>query len=268
MDFDTSRMADMEVSITLQDSAGLINFFKIDRGLLKNFFRHRGIEDSRGDVIVDSIADWLDADDFPRPSGAEKSYYLDASSYLPANRLIDSIEELRVIRGIDEEVYGKIKDCLDFTVRNHGLNPNTMPRRVFRLFPGLTDERIGLIIGKRREMEIDSLAAFTLMSGYNFSAYPDTFQFFTSNTTYVKIRAKMSEDRYFYMTTRFSRAGARGALAGDRFRRSLGARGRGGPGAEGLRSLFRIRDRYRGTEKEEAPPGGGVTGNPGRGGSR
>ena len=50
---------------------------------------------------------------------------------------------------------------------------------------------------------IEAVSVLTLVSGYNFSAYPHAFQFFTSNTTYVKIKAQMNEERFFYILFRF-----------------------------------------------------------------
>lgn len=51
---------------------------------------------------ADSILDWRDPDDEPRPSGAESDYYWGLPSpYEAANGQIETLEELRLVRGID-----------------------------------------------------------------------------------------------------------------------------------------------------------------------
>ena len=51
--------------------------------------------------IADAIVDWIDADDNPRPSGAESSTYSGMQpAYRAKNAPLDSIEELLVVRGV------------------------------------------------------------------------------------------------------------------------------------------------------------------------
>jgi len=187
--------------LNLQDSAGLINIFKIDRTLFKNLLEFHGFSSSAGDVILDSIFDWIDKDSFARPHGAEADYYISRYGFPAANRLLDSRDELLLIRGMDRSIYDKIGGLLDFTVENQGLNPNTMPAEVFYLFKGISDNQIERVLKKRLEPNgIEGVGSMTLVSGFNFAGFPDAFRFFTSNTTYVKIKAQMDEDRFYYIT--------------------------------------------------------------------
>ena len=200
--------------LNLQDSAGLINVFNIDRVLFKNLLEYYHIPTEKTDIILDSLYDWMDTDSFTRPHGAESQYYLGQSGYPAANRLIESRDELLLIRGIDKYTFTKIGKLLDCNIKNRGVNPNTMPAEVFHLFRGLREENIQRIIQKRREKPFDGANGLTLVSGYNFSAYPTAFQFFTSNTTYVKIKARMNEheNRFFYITFRLDRIGGGGSM--------------------------------------------------------
>ncbi len=231
------RLKEMEMSVRLQDSAGLINFFKMDRVLLKNFFAYHEIDNGRAEIIIDSLFDWMDPDSFSRPFGAEKTYYLDRSLAQPSNRLLDSNEEMVMVRGIDRDVYDHIGGVLDFSVKNLGINPNTMPPEAFRLFRGMTEERIQSILQKRLEREFESVEGLTLATGFNFSPYPRVFQFFTSNVTYVKIQAtiknNMADNRYFFIFSRFAKSSRGGVFSRDRDsgarRKSAGGSGSGSP---------------------------------------
>ncbi len=57
------------------------------------------------DEIADAILDWLDDDDEPRASGAESEYYstLDPP-YAPKNGLLQSLDELLMVRGVTPEL--------------------------------------------------------------------------------------------------------------------------------------------------------------------
>jgi general secretion pathway protein K len=78
--------------------------------------------------ILNSIIDWIDPDDDPLPEGAEGSYYgsLDPP-YECKNAPLDTISELLMIKGVTDEVYGKISKHL--TIYSDGkVNINTANR--------------------------------------------------------------------------------------------------------------------------------------------
>lgn len=204
---------EMDFIINLQDSGGLINVFKIDRTLFKNLLEYYGFSPEGGDIILDSLLDWMDKDNFTRAHGAESDYYLEKFGYSAANRPVDSVDELLLVRGMGRNIFKKIGNLLDFTIDNQGLNPNTMPEEVFYLFKGISSHHIERIMEKRlKERGIESAGVMTLVSGYNFSAYPEVFQFFTSKTTYVKIKAQMNEERFFYIQFRLNQVGSAGSM--------------------------------------------------------
>ncbi len=193
------EIQEMNFILNLQDSAGLINFFKINKNLFKNYLIHNGVDQNRTRIIIDSIYDWVDPDDFSRPYGAEKSYYSSNSDYLPSNRLFDSIDELLLVKGIKKNIFNKIKNSINFSIQNSGLNPNTMPKTVFKIFRDLNEDIIKHILKRRIIKEIVSVAELNSISNYNFSKFPGVFQFFTSNTIYVQIRHRVNNGRLFFV---------------------------------------------------------------------
>ncbi len=80
---------------------------------------------------MEALMDWLDADDQPRPRGAEKEFYLNKKNpHLPKNGPLDSLEELLLIRGVSPSLlYGEEgkEGLIDYlTVRSDGrININT-----------------------------------------------------------------------------------------------------------------------------------------------
>ncbi len=227
--FRRNMPADLEFEVSLQDSAGLLNVFKLDPMLLKNLLENHGISGDRVDVLLPSLRDWMDSDDFIRPGGAETPFYMKNYGYPAANRLIDSPEQLLMVNGFDKDIYNAIGHLLDFNIENRGINPNTMPYEAFFVFRGLSEANIRSIMENRREKPYTGHAELTLLGGYNFSAHPNLYQFFTSNTTYVKIKSKMDEERNYYISFRLDQLMGGGAMRSggpDRF----------GPGAAGVRS--------------------------------
>ena len=56
-------------------------------------------------VMVDSILDWIDADDDPRPQGAESAYYRqEQKTYRPRNAVPIALEELLLIRDVERRL--------------------------------------------------------------------------------------------------------------------------------------------------------------------
>lgn len=217
------QVQNMVFYLNLQDSAGLINVFKIERPMFKDLCEYCGVPGENAEVILDSLYDWMDPDDFVRPRGVESDYYHENYGYTAANRLIESRDELLLVRGfrgLDKTAFNKLGGLLDFSIENQGMNPNTMPPEAFHIFKGLSDEKIQLIIRKRRENNFEGPAELTLASGYNFTVYPQVLQFFTSNTTYVKIKASMqtNESRFYYIMLRLDQVAGAGAMRGEQQR--------------------------------------------------
>ena len=193
------QLNNAEISISLQDSAGLINFLRLRRSLLKNFLLLFEIEDNQAEIIIDSIYDWVDPDDFPRLMGAEKEFYLNYTDNVPPNRIIYSINELQLIRGIDPGIFDEIKDYIDFSVDNRGLNPNTMPGFLFKIFGSLNEADIEKIINMRRQEEFKNFSLLINRTTPHLSPYLDSFQFLASNTIYIKVTSKMGNSKFFYI---------------------------------------------------------------------
>jgi general secretion pathway protein K len=81
-------------------------------------------------TVADAVVDWLDNDDTPRAGGAESPHYLGLPyPYNAKNDLFDTLDELRLVRGVTPEVFEKLLPFV--TVLSSGkVNLNTAPREV------------------------------------------------------------------------------------------------------------------------------------------
>jgi len=92
--------------------AGKININQVSDTTLRKILTNLVLrEEEKRDIVVDSILDWRDPDDFYRLNGAEDDHYQSLKDpYHCKNANLDSIEELLLVRGVTAELfYGEKK---------------------------------------------------------------------------------------------------------------------------------------------------------------
>lgn len=85
--------------------------------------------------LYEPMADWVDTDETPRPSGAEANYYRTLKPpYLPQNNKIGTFEELALVKGFTPEVLAKLRSCVTVYGSANGvaaqININTAPKEL------------------------------------------------------------------------------------------------------------------------------------------
>lgn len=97
--------------------------------------------------LADAFVDWLDNDDTPRVGGAESAYYLSLPyPYRAKNDLFDTLDELRLVRGMTAERFEKLKPFL--TIHSSGkVNINTAPKEILMALSAGQDAADGGEIG-------------------------------------------------------------------------------------------------------------------------
>jgi general secretion pathway protein K len=114
-----------DITINVQDTNGRISVYAGAGSGLARLIRL--VDDNVSvEVITDSLNDWTDADDIPRPSGAEAEYYRNIGMpYTPRNFSLQYLEELLLIRGMSWELYKKLKPYITIFPTTSGFNPAT-----------------------------------------------------------------------------------------------------------------------------------------------
>ena len=89
--------------------SGRINLNRVSEPFLRKVIKYFVETGEQRDILVDSILDWRDPDDFHRMNGAENDYYRSLPEpYDCKNGDFDSVEELLLVRGMTPELfYGK-----------------------------------------------------------------------------------------------------------------------------------------------------------------
>lgn len=92
--------------VRIMNEAGKININIVSEPLLRKVIGQLALEGETKDVVVDSILDWRDPNDFYRANGAENDYYLSLEEpYYCKNGNLDSVEELLLVKGVTPDLY-------------------------------------------------------------------------------------------------------------------------------------------------------------------
>lgn len=148
--------------------------------------------------LVPSIIDWTDSDDevthlpfIQRENmGAESSYYSKLQiPYRCKNALLDTTEELLLVKGITQEVFERIRDYV--TVYGNGrININSASRQVIECLSEKMDVVLAQMIIDRREFNpFDSITELRDVPGMTDSIY----------YTIKKIATIGSTDQYYHV---------------------------------------------------------------------
>ncbi len=111
--------------------------------------------------LVDAIVDWIDQDETPEAAGAETLYYQSLRPpYRAANAPLQTLRELRLVKGVTQEIFDKIARFV--TVYPQGgesvVNINTADSLVIQaLDPSITQAIAGEIIRSRPYKQLQDL---------------------------------------------------------------------------------------------------------------
>jgi len=146
--------------VRIYDHAGKINLNRIPRENFRQIIQKRlgpGHDPNEVEELLDAWTDWTDENDIPSPRGAEDEYYLSLDPPYRArnNPELDSVEELRLVRGFDE-LFRDFNLEAAFTVYGavQRVNLNMATREAMQLLPGLTDDTIEAILEYRQTRDM------------------------------------------------------------------------------------------------------------------
>lgn len=100
------RLGPGTFNVKLTDCERKFNINAADPMILAQALKLCGVDVSEAGQITDSILDWIDPNDQPRPSGAESDYYLGLNPpYQAKNGPLDDLTELMLIRGVSPDMF-------------------------------------------------------------------------------------------------------------------------------------------------------------------
>lgn len=170
--------------VYIGNESGKVNINKAEALIIKAMLNRFNLDETDKNVIVDSILDWRDEDNFYRINGAESDYYLSLPEpYKCKNGPFDSIQELLLVRGITPDIfYGGLKDLVtvgifeypknkkekskrDIDFNYNQINLNAASRALLLDFAGMSDVAVDKIIDFRKKGDFKSFGDFLAVIG-------------------------------------------------------------------------------------------------------
>lgn len=101
-------------------------------------------------ALADTLADWIDSDDTPRPRGAERDWYLGRRPPLvPANAPLGAVSQLALVRGWSDEAIERVRPFVA-TAGERAVNPNTAPPAVLAAWLGSESAARAMLARRQR----------------------------------------------------------------------------------------------------------------------
>jgi general secretion pathway protein K len=142
-------ITDAACDVTLTPAGIAVDVNAADAEQLLTLLRVVGTPEPTADSMVDALLDWRDADDIPRPLGAESGWYRAVGGFLPRNGPLADVRELRRVRGFDEATVPDSVLTAVFTVEPGRIVWDRAPLVVLASIPGIGDEALARIIERR-----------------------------------------------------------------------------------------------------------------------
>jgi general secretion pathway protein K len=136
------QAADDRVRVSIEEESGKLNINAIVnpngkdndiyRPIAERLFKKLGLQPE----LLDAVADWIDSDNEPRPYGAETAYYQTLKPpYAAKNGPLETLEELRLVKGFDKATVDKLRPYLTVYYDNAlggtaPVNVNTAPKEL------------------------------------------------------------------------------------------------------------------------------------------
>jgi general secretion pathway protein K len=204
----TGRIESGKYTFRLLSESGKIDINKMTdlTGLvLKNLLLNFNVPQDKADTIVDSILDWIDADNLRRLNGAEDEYYLSLPvPYKARNAPLDTLEELLLIKGITPAIlFGNSQQkgiiyYLTIYGTSSKININAASREVLLALPGLTPEAVQRIIDQREAAEFKSVQDIQAITGLNFPQLAQYIDMAEANVYSVESTGFLGEAKQGY----------------------------------------------------------------------
>jgi general secretion pathway protein K len=160
--------------IKMMSEAGKVNINLVSESVLRRIISLFGIEGDKRDIVVDSILDWKDPDDFYRVNGAENAYYQSLKEpYDCKNANFDSIEELLLVRGVspalfygrkglkngeegEKETQAGLKDIFSVYSPGGQIDINSATSVVLKVILGIPEDVSQKVVKAREEKAFDN----------------------------------------------------------------------------------------------------------------
>ena len=136
------------IEVRISDENGRMNVNLAPENFLADVIESVTGED--GAALAAAIADWRDADQTPRSSGTERSWYVAQEQQdLPEDGPFQTIKDLANVRGMTPELHTVLIDLFTVHTNTRTIDPVWAPEALLRAMPGATEAFVGEVLEAR-----------------------------------------------------------------------------------------------------------------------
>jgi general secretion pathway protein K len=184
-----------DVYVRLQDSNGMLSLAAVNSGALERLIRKATGQNSASSQI-DSFLDWIDPDHFVRVNGAEEFYYKGQGlPYTPRNYALQYQEEVALIKGFGQGLYGKIQHRLTM-LPSTGFNPNTASDEVLMAYLDINEDSLKTLKDYMSKKPVSTNVELFALTGRQIDYNIEGIYFYPS--LYMDVNVRVGQPRSLY----------------------------------------------------------------------
>jgi general secretion pathway protein K len=181
------------LQVTILDESAKIDINSAPINLLQSLFQSQGLAEQEANALAAAVIDWRDADDLVTPNGAEKDAYAAAGrDYGPANAPFETIDELRLVLGMTDDLFRRLESSVTVYSQQAGVNSTVAQRNVLLSFPGATPELVDTYIEQRRQALEQGVLPLPFPLGQGLTANA------TGSTFSIQVLADLGDNTRFF----------------------------------------------------------------------
>jgi type II secretory pathway component PulK len=141
--------ADDGCRVTARPAGAALDVNTAPDSLLAAVLRAAGLSAARADSVTDALEDWRDADDVPRPAGAERGWYAAHGMDPPPNRPFVDRREIALVRGVGSAPWLALLD-----VEGGAISLHHAPAAILAALPGIGPDGAARLDALRRTQRL------------------------------------------------------------------------------------------------------------------
>lgn len=132
------QFAGTDITVRVQDEAGRIDLNQARPELLTGLFESAGVDPESASRLTAAVLDWRDRDNIRQTGGAESADYHSAGyPYGAKNGPFNTVEELRLVKGMTEQVFERVRPALTVYSHQSVVNGSVAVQGALAAVPGM-----------------------------------------------------------------------------------------------------------------------------------
>lgn len=156
------------IAFKVEDAQGRFNLNNLVRGsgsadfeMFKRLLISQKFDPGLSATLSAALLDWLDIDSIVSPGGAEDIEYLSLPQpYRSANQLLQSVDELRLVKGFTSNTVEKLRPFVTALPYSTPVNVNTAPEQVLAALMNLPSSTLQPVLDNREKQSFTDTAQF------------------------------------------------------------------------------------------------------------